>query len=300
LETGAAAIASDQISGGVRRVNGRLRLGFSLAPEAPQTSCRVYEQHPPLQIIRAFPLPECGTLVHLHNLSGGILGGDHLEIAVEVGSGAYAQLTSTGATRLYRSRPEAPAAEQMMTITIGPGGLVEYVPDPLIPFAGSRYRQVTQIALEEGAGLFWWETITPGRVARGERFAYDSLHMCFDLTALCKSIAREHFVLEPQQRSLSSLARLGPYSYLSSFYICRVGAGAACWSRLEEQLSALAEELSRPGDIIWGVSSLVAHGLVVRALSCQGWEIPAGLVAFWRVAKQALYGQDVHPPRKIY
>lgn len=45
----------------------------------------------------------------MHNLSGGVLGGDLLELSVEVGNGACAQLASTGATRLYRCRPDAPA-----------------------------------------------------------------------------------------------------------------------------------------------------------------------------------------------
>lgn len=265
-----------------------------------QTSCQVYEQHHPLQVVRAFPLPEGETLVHLHNISGGILGGDHLEIHLEVEPGATAQVTSTGATRVYRSRPDAPDAEQTIDVQIGAGGLLEYLPDLLIPFAGSRYRQSTRITLADNAGLFWWETIAPGRAARGELFAYDLLQVRFDLAALGKPIAREHFVLEPQQRPLSALASLGPYRYLSSFYICRVGLETTRWLGLEEQLGALAEEHSQPGETIWGASSLVAHGLVVRGLSRQGWDIAASLVAFWRAAKQALYGQDIHPPRKIY
>lgn len=283
-----------------QRVDGRLRLGFKVGTTTAQTSCQIFEQHHPLQVVRAFPLPEGGTLVHLHNISGGILGGDRLKIHIEVELGATAQVTSTGATRLYRSRPDAPDAEQAIDVQIGTNGLLEYLPDPLIPFAGSRYRQSTRITLADDAGLFWWETIAPGRVACGELFAYDLLQVRFDLAALGKPIAREHFVLEPRQRTLSALARLGLYRYLSSFYICRVGLETTRWLGLEEQLSALAEEHSQPGETIWGVSSLVAHGLVIRGLSRQGWDIAASLVAFWRAAKQALYGQDIHPPRKIY
>jgi urease accessory protein len=189
---------------------------------------------------------------------------------------------------------------QTIDVQIGTGGLLEYLPDPLIPFAGSRYRQSTRITLADDAGLFWWETIAPGRAARGELFAYDLLSVSFALAAQGLPIAREQFALEPQQRSLSALARLGPYRYLSSFYICRVGLEAARWLSLEEQLSALAEGRSQPGETVWGVSALVAHGLVVRALSRQGYDIPASLLVFWRAAKQALYGQDIRPPRKIY
>ena len=258
------------------------------------------EQQPPLKVIRAFPLPEGGALVHLHNLSGGVLGGDHLEINVELGPRAYAQLTSTSSTRLYRSTPDAPPATQTNLIQVGEAALLEYLPDPLIPFAGSHYHQRTHIELANDAGLFWWETIAPGREARGELFDYQQLHLGFDITARGKPLAIERIQLEPHQRRLPSLVRLGPYRYFSSFYICRVGLEAPYWSRLESELSLLAQQHSIAGEIIWGVSSLVAHGLVIKALSSQGRAITPGLLTFWRTARRALYGREALPPRKIY
>jgi len=282
------------------RVKGRLHLHFVYDQTVQQTRLVVREQQPPLKIIRAFPLAEGGALVHLHNLSGGVLGGDQLQIAVEVGPQAYVQLTSTGATRLYRSLPQAAMAVQTSDIQVGEGGLLEYLPDALIPFAGSRYRQQSRIELAAGAGLFWWEMVAPGRAARGECFEYEQLHIELYLSAQGKPLAIERVKLEPQCHPLSSLARLGPYHYFCSFYICRVGLQAARWSSLEKELSIVAQKLSRPGEICWGVSTLVAHGLVIRALSCQGREIATGLMAFWQAAKLALYGQDAIPPRKVY
>src|SRR5437016_4958960 len=83
---------------------GKLRLHFTHDQERHSTQLTVREQHPPLQVIRAFPLSSGGVLVHVHNVSGGVLGGDQLVLDVEVGPGWQAQLTSTSATRLYRSR----------------------------------------------------------------------------------------------------------------------------------------------------------------------------------------------------
>src|SRR6266702_3480717 len=279
---------------------GQLHLHFTHDQERHSTQLTVCEQHPPLQVIRAFPLSTGGVLVHVHNVSGGVLGGDQLVLDVEVGPGAQVQLTSTSATRLYRSRPEASPATQTGTIKICEGALLEYLPDPLIPFSGSRYQQRTRIDLEADAGLFWWETITPGRVARGELFDYAHLLLSLNISAQGRPIAIESLKLEPHCRELSSLARLGPYYYFCSFYICRVGLEAGRWSTLEKELGALAQELSRPGELHWGVSTLVAHGLVVRALSRQGRDIAPGLLAFWRAAKQRIYGEEPVPPRKIY
>ena len=178
--------------------------------------------------------------------------------------------------------------------------MLEYLPDPLIPFAGSRYHQHTHIDLAPDAGLFWWETIAPGREARREVFDYKQLQLEAQITSQGRPLAIECMKIEPQQRTPSSLTRLGPYLYFCSFYICKVGLEPDRWLQMEQQLSTLAQELSQPEEIHWGVSTLVAHGLVIRAVSRQGRGIATGLQAFWREAKFALYGQEAIPPRKIY
>lgn len=282
------------------QTQGRLQLHFTQSEDGRRTQLHVREQQPPLQVIRAFPLATGGALVHLHNISGGVLGGDQLVLDVEVGPATHAQLTSTSATRLYRSRSEAAIAKQTTTIKVCEDALLEYLPDPLIPFAGSRYQQRTQIELAAGAGLFWWETIAPGRVAKGELFEYAQLLLKLQIAAQSRPIAIEAIKLEPHCRTLSSLARLGPYYHFCSFYVCRVGLAAAQWSQLEKELGALAQELSQPGELSWGVSTLTAHGLVIRAISRQGRAIPPGLLTFWRAAKRFLYHEEPIPPRKIY
>lgn len=278
-------------------VKGRLELVFE--NQAGQTILKVPRQEPPLKVVRAFPLPGGGALVHLHNLSGGVLGGDKLETKVRVEAGAVAQITSTGAARLYRSGPNGQASGQLNDFSIGEKALLEYLPDPLIPFAGARYRQQTNIELAAGAGLFWWETVAPGREARGEIFLYDRLEISLSLTSGGKSIALEQTRLEPAIRPLTSTARLSHYRYFSSFYICRGGLEKAAWTRLESCLTDLAGRLSVAGETLWGASCLVADGVVVRAVSRNGRAITTGLLEMWRLGKQELYGQAAIPPRKI-
>jgi len=100
-----------------------------------------------------------------------------------VGEGAHAQITTTSATRIYRNRVDMPPSYQLNEITVAENGLLELLPDPLIPFAQSAYQQRTAIRLAEGAGLFWWETVTPGREARDECFDYDLLGLEVDIQA---------------------------------------------------------------------------------------------------------------------
>src|SRR5271170_1827424 len=129
------------------RLRARLALEFEYSAERAQTILAATQQQPPLRVVRAFPLEDGAALVHLHNVSGGLLGGDALELSIRVGAGAQAQVTTTGATRIYRPKPDAPPATQTTEINVGENGLLEYVPDPLIPFAGARFAQRTTIQL---------------------------------------------------------------------------------------------------------------------------------------------------------
>lgn len=284
----------------VPRVHGRLRLRFEARGDSKQTILAECEQQSPLRIVRAFQLDDGGSLVHLHNLSGGVLGGDQLDLTVEVGPRAVAQVTSTGAARVYRSRKNAEPAHQRLQFRVEDDGLVEYLPDQLIPFAGSRYRQETRIELGANAGLFWWEIISPGREAHEELFAYELLQLKTSISVLGNPIALEHMRIEPARRSMFSLARLGAYRYFSTFYICRAGVESSRWLELERLLGELAEQLSQPSRMVWGVSPLRAHGVVVRALSVRGREITTRLPDLWRVAKAFLYDREAVLPRKVY
>jgi len=253
---------------------------------------------PPLRVVREFDCADGSALAHLHNVSGGLLGGDDLTLSVDVGPGASAQLTTTGATRIYRSRTSAPPTVQTNRIRVAENALLEYVPDPIIPFAGSRFVQSTTIELAPGAGLFWWEILAPGRAARGEEFEYELVEMKTDLFAE-RLIAAERVRLEPRDRAVASLARLGPYRYWGSFYICRVGEDPATWLRAEQHLRETASGFARPDEALWGISTLVAHGLAVRCVAAQGRDIVDGMHALWSAAKQFIYHRDAIPPRKV-
>ena len=261
---------------------------------------QIARQDPPWKVVRGFRAPGGELLVHLNNVSGGILGGDQLALRVEVAAGANAILTTTGATRVYRARAESDSARQSTEIRVGAGGRLEFLPDPLIPFAGSRYEQNATILLNEGATLLWWETLAPGRAARGEVFEYERLRLSTEIRACGHPIAIERADLEPRPRPLTALARLGPYRYLATLYVCRAGAPRETWRELEQELGDLSRQLSRAGAVSWGVSALAADGLIVRGASSGGRGVADALAGFWRLAKRKLCGEVAVLPRKIY
>src|SRR5579864_1386182 len=181
-------------------------LSLRFEDSAGQTILRLRHQQPPWRVIRAFPNPAGETLAHLHNVSGGILDNDDLRLQLEIGPDARAQVTTTGATRIYRSRSAGAVSRQRTEVTIAERGLLEYLPDALIPYGRSRFEQSTTIDLSHQATLFWWETTAPGREAAGEVFDYHALNSSLDLRVQGQSVAFERYCIEPRIRSPASPA----------------------------------------------------------------------------------------------
>jgi urease accessory protein len=294
-KAGGESTASPLARGSVRAA---LRLEFARNATNGLTRLSESRQEAPLRVVRAFETSDGTALAHLHNLSGGLLGGDVLTLDVQAGACANVQLTTTGATRIYRSRCGAGTATQKNTITVGGGALLEYVPDAIIPFAGARFAQRTEIRLEAGAGLFWWEILSSGREASGEVFKYETVDLKTDLLVAGKLVAAERLRLEPANRGMSTVARMGAYSTWATFYICRVGIDASDWSALESELRALVGAFGE-NETLWGVSTLPAHGVAVRCLARNGRVVLPGLHAIWNAAKKKLYGRVAAPPRKV-
>jgi urease accessory protein len=267
------------------------------------TALRVKQQQPPWRVVRGFRTATGETLAHIHNLSGGILDSDSLDFQIDLRAGAQAQVTSTGATRIYRSRSADGLASQRMQVRIAAGAYLEYLPDQLIPFAGSRFEQTARVELDPGASLIWWDRVAPGREASGEIFRYHSLASHFEIIANGQPIAIERWTLTPFGTShltrLDSIARLGRFHHFASCYVCRAGESPACWKTLEAQLQIIADQLSN-SEILWGVTSLRAHGLVIRGVAINGRGLASGLVEFWKAAKWSLCGRVATLPRKVH
>jgi len=274
----------------------RLHLSFEFTD---RTILRVRAQQPPWRVLRGFEAPSGELLAHVHNVSGGIFDSDALHWQVDVAPGARAQVTSTGATRIYRSRIPERTASQHALLKIGQSAYLEYLPDALIPFAGSRFDQRTRIELDDGASLIFWDRVTPGREASGEVFRYESLASSFEVLANGEPIAIERFSIQPRLHSAGALARLGPFPHFASCYVCRAGQPASYWRTLEQELQSLADR-SSDSEILWGVTTLRAHGLVIRGVARSGRRLSDGLIEFWKAAKWSLCGRVATLPRKVY
>lgn len=200
---------------------------------------------------------ESGALVvQLVNPTAGFFDGDRLDLSVTAGKGSHLVLSTPGASRVHRARSDQPA-HCGQRLTVEAGGFLEWIPEPFIPQAGARYFQRTEIALEENAGLIFFEWITPGRTARGETFAYESLRWELDLQVAGTLIARERFELRPGNLSLTALRERFPAAHYLTAYAAGIMADA--WPA--EALDGLARE-----GVYLGHGPLTEGVFMVRAL----------------------------------
>jgi urease accessory protein len=132
----------------------------------------LYEQDP-LRVL--FPAAEPGEppLAALVMTSGGLLGGDRLDIGVHLGPLAAVHVTAAAAEKVYRSL--GPATVVRQTLAVGAGGALEFLPPETILFDGARLNRETVVELAPGAAFLGGDLVVFGRRARGEGFTRGSL-----------------------------------------------------------------------------------------------------------------------------
>ncbi|HLP40024.1 MAG TPA: urease accessory protein UreD, partial [Fibrobacteria bacterium] len=128
--------------------------------------------HPPLKFINPRPIGEA-CQVYVSNYGGGLLEGDDIRMHVECGPGSRLYLGTQSSTKIYRS-PGGRVSSQETIGTLRANALAVVCPDPVVPFAGSRFRQSQTWELHPEADLILLDWIQSGRDARGEVFAFDS------------------------------------------------------------------------------------------------------------------------------
>ncbi|WP_244425520.1 urease accessory protein UreD [Bradyrhizobium sp. STM 3843] len=129
---------------------------------------RVAEVHQRFPIALMFPEVAGGSAkeVVIVNASGGIAGGDRLDIEVVARGEAAVVVTNQAAEKIYRAldRP----ARIVTRLTVCETARLAWLPQETIVFNNARIVRQTEIDLHSGAELIALEWLVLGRTARGE------------------------------------------------------------------------------------------------------------------------------------
>ena len=190
------------------------------------------------------------------NPTAGFFDGDVIESDITVSPGANLVLSTPAASRVYRTR-SGRAAANFQSFAVGENASLEWIPEPFIPHAGARHVQTTKIALRSTSSLLFFEWLAPGRVAKGEVFAYQNLRWELDLGVDETLIARERYDLQPGNHSLEALRARFPAAHYLSVY----AAG-----RMTRNWPAAELDLLSHDDVFLGHGPLTSGVHVIRAL----------------------------------
>jgi urease accessory protein len=265
-------------------------LSLELTCDAGRTVIARQRSHPPLQIF-GLQYDGRGSSAYLQivNPCGGLFEGDTAEIEVSAAQGAHLYLTTQAATKIYPAE-RGTVTRQRTRLRVAPGAVLEYFPLSVIPFAGARYLQEMTMQVEPGGVCLVSEVLAPGRLARGESFAYGMVRSRTEGRMGEQPALFEQTILEPTQRPYAGLGTLDGKRYLATLYVLTsqpLGAWIPPWNR------RLAAHYT---DCV-GITELAHGGLLVRLLGHTGQEVLRRLDAVHRLIREEGLGL---PPQHVY
>ena len=148
--------------------------------------------------------------VYSSTFGGGLVGGDCIDLGVDVGPGAACFLSTQSSTKVYRSRL---GVESRVSARVASGGFLAIVPDPVVCFRASRFRQLQRVDLAGDASLVFVDWVTSGRRAAGERWAFHEYTTCLQVRVDGRLLVHDAVTLRAADIDVSE--RMGRFDVLA-------------------------------------------------------------------------------------
>lgn len=158
-----------------QRVDGALRLVYRHDGARGSQIADLY-QRAPCRVLFPCVEPEEPPQAVLLTTSGGLTGGDRLQIEVEVREGARATLSTQAAEKIYRAADDDEDARIDIALRVGTGAYLEWFGQETILFDRARLRRRLHATLDAGARLLAVESLIFGRRAMREDYRSGRLH----------------------------------------------------------------------------------------------------------------------------
>jgi urease accessory protein len=219
--------------------------------------------------------------VFLANLGGGMVDGDRIDVRVDLEQGATALLGTQASTKIYRSPT---GCEQTLRVHASAESTIALVPDPVVCFAGARYRQRSHVVLERQASLAFLDGYTCGRGARGERWKFDSFGSRTTVERDGRALIVDACRLDPAHGPLAE--RMGRFDVVLTL-IC-VGP---VFSRLREVMLSPRSAVSRADTEVVAASAVGEDAAILR-VAAERFERASNLLRPSFAALASVLGDD--------
>ncbi|MDP6968075.1 MAG: urease accessory protein UreD [Gammaproteobacteria bacterium] len=260
-------------------------LALEFAPKAGKTRLTASHRRGPLAVQRAF-FPE-GNLNHTYLLHppGGVVGGDQLDINIQVHPQGQVLLTTPGATKFYRSA--GPQARLQQNLHIASGATLEWMPLENIFFPGTNTAIKTDVHLAEGGQFIGWEINCLGRPANDEGFTRGCIDSDFAFYRDGELLLLDRFATQGQSMISDPVGMRG---FSAQAMLVATMADDILVEQVQTTLASYAPQ-------IWAGASYFDGLLVVRVLAHQSQEMLQLLTAVWCLLRPEIMGRAAMPPR---
>ena len=248
----------------------------------------------PLYVQKPF-FPEGRDLAHVYLLHppGGLVSGDRLDIRVEVRENAAALVTTTGAGRVYRARPDGLLQGQNTVLQVAAGASLEWLPLENIAYPGANGAMHTRVDIAPGGKFAGWEITSLGLPACDEPFASGRLTQRLEIFRAGVPLLVESLRIGGADRYV-----LNAGAGLRNFPVNGLLVMGPFAATLPEELMASCREIiaGYGQRCLTGITQ-VADMFVARVLGHCAFDVRRLLTALWAQLRPELLGREPCAPR---
>lgn len=233
----------------------------------------------PLTVQRPF-YPE-GETCHLYLLHppGGIVGGDTLDISVQLGANSHALITMPGASKFYRSSGAQAVLNQHFCIA--ENATLEWLPQDTIFFPGANARLRSVFHLHPSSTLLAWELLCLGRPVVGETFSHGMIESRLEVW-----LDDQPLLIERQRLADGNLTPVANHPWIGTLL---------CYPANDTLLDGVREHLT-PLENFAG-ATLTDGLLSVRFLSHDNLICQQAMREIWQYLRPLVSAKAPHAPR---
>ena len=241
----------------------------------------------PLQVQKPF-YPEINGTCHVYILHppGGVVGGDRLNISIDVDSNAHALITTPAAGKFYRSA--GPIAVQKQIIKVASKAILEWFPSENILFSGSKAQIQTKVELAHDSHFVGWEISCLGRPASEEIFSQGELDQRFEVWRDGKPLRIERLKLRGGDPALQAKWGLLGFPVIGSM-VCVTDKKKLIDSLRTITNVAIGEEIFSVTQVDGAILCYFLGNSVERARNC--------FISAWKILRQEVIGFEAVEPR---
>ena len=220
--------------------------------------------------------PKDIATLYIQSSSGGLYDEDQMRLHVTLHNGSKLHLTSQASTIVHRAKRKV-GTEFHTEFDLAENTLLEYLPDPIILMAGSKYSGKSKLNLRGNCKTILAEAF----LAHDPNSSGEIFESCFSETSIFrngKQIIKDIFFIEGPDY----FSRIAGYNCLASVFICGYGSGIV--EKLKSRIDGI-------GHCLAGYSLFEKVDLIlVRIIALEPHSLLRSIESAWAVAREDMTG----------